>query len=352
MDQSPFVPGVPPHRSREMINATGADVVTDEMGFAVSLNRSDDVEALLTDQRFGAVAMGALVFSGVSEGELFDLWSNLMFGKDGDEHQRLRGTVSRRFTPKAVERYRGEARKIAGSLADDMARRSSVDLWADFSLPLVARVACAVVGIPEQDSARAGQWAIDLVNAFFIMPETRRLRAEVAAGEFTRYLDDLFSVQRAAPTDDLVSVLVAAVDEGRLTYPEARALAANLVFGGLEATAKVITTGVFHLLEHDAWKPLVDDPTRAAAAAEELLRFAPPTGVGRAVMEDGECRGIPLKAGQMVILSLHSACHDASRFPEPETIRFDRDHGRSWRSVRGRTTASGPAWLASSSWRG
>lgn len=67
MDQSPFVPGVPPHRSREMINATGADVVTDEMGFAVSLNRSDDVEALLTDQRFGAVAMGVLLFSGVSE---------------------------------------------------------------------------------------------------------------------------------------------------------------------------------------------------------------------------------------------------------------------------------------------
>ena len=38
--------------------------------------------------------------------------------------------------------------------------------------------------------------------------------------------------------------------------------------------------------------------------------------------------GHPTEGRQMVILSLHSACHDASRFPEPETIRFDRDHGR------------------------
>ncbi len=90
MSESPFdlsVSGAERHRRAERITD---DVVTDETGLMVGFQRSDDVEALLTDRHFGAIAMTTLQFSGVTEGPLHDLWSLLMFGKDGDEHRRLR----------------------------------------------------------------------------------------------------------------------------------------------------------------------------------------------------------------------------------------------------------------------
>lgn len=328
MDRSPFVPGVSHRQREEIIEATGADIVTDELGMVVMLRRTDDIEALLTDPSFGAIAMGVLAVSGVTDGVLFDMWSNLMFGKDGEDHQRIRGTVARQFTAKAVEQYRPTARAFARSLAEGLADQASVDLWEQFSLPLAARVACTVVGLPETDDDRAARWSIDLVNAFFVMTDDRCERAELAAEEFSRYLDVLLAARRSELTDDVLSVIVAAETDGQLTDAEARALAANLIFGGLEAKAKVITTSVFHLVEHDAWAGLADDPTHVATVVEEMLRFHPPAGVGRAVTQDGEHHGISLHAGQMVLLDLPAACHDPSRFDDPDEIHFDRKHGR------------------------
>ena len=38
--------------------------------------------------------MPILEMLGVTEGPLYDMWSLLMFGKDGDEHKRLRSTIA------------------------------------------------------------------------------------------------------------------------------------------------------------------------------------------------------------------------------------------------------------------
>ena len=100
MDDSPFDLSVSGAERYRRLGQVTDDVVTDEAGLMVGFQRSDDVEALLTDRRFGAIAMTTLGFSGVTDGPLHELWSLLMFGKDGQEHRRLRSTVSGEFTPK------------------------------------------------------------------------------------------------------------------------------------------------------------------------------------------------------------------------------------------------------------
>jgi hypothetical protein len=66
--------------------AAGHEVVVDDAGFGALFLRAEDCEGLLTSRRFGAVAMPILYLSGIFDGPLYDLWSVLMFGKDGDEH--------------------------------------------------------------------------------------------------------------------------------------------------------------------------------------------------------------------------------------------------------------------------
>lgn len=327
-DESPFSFDVSALERRERMHAQSADVLTDESGHMVAFNGEEDVEALLNDPRFGAVAMTTLQLSGVQEGPLYDMWSLLMFGKDGDDHKRLRSVVAREFTPRAVEHYRGDIEQFASLLADDIATRSDVELWSAFALPLAARSACRVVGIPVEDSDRVAVWALDLVNAFFFMSAERKKRAEVAAVEFAAYLDELLRAKRVAPGDDVTSRLVAGDARHDLTYEETRALVANLVFGGLEATAKATTTGVFHLLNEKQWDALTETPDLAAHAVAELLRFAPPTGVARFAREDLVCRDVQLHSGQMALLDLERACRDARRYSQPETLDLARDPGR------------------------
>ena len=329
MSESPFALDISAAEGRRRRLAVSGDLLTDEMGLLVSFRGEDDVEALLNDPRFSAVAMPMLQMSGVTEGPLHEMWSLLMFGKDADEHKRLRSTVAREFTPRATARYRDDIERYAADLADRMERGSVVELWSEFALPLSALAAGRVVGIPGEDRDRVTAWALDLVAAFFVMSPEQRTRAEAAAIGFCSYLDALIAAKRAAPTDDLTSTLTADDAAHDLTYEETRALLANLVFGGLEATAKVITTGVYHLLTHGQWSVLAEQPELAPHAVSELLRFAPPTGVARFASQDLVCRDVALNSDQMVILDLEAACRDARRVSQPERLQLDRaDSGR------------------------
>jgi cytochrome P450 len=215
---------------------------------------------------------------------------------------------------------------MASALAEEMA--AETELWSDFALPLAARSACRVVGLPTDDSDRVALWALDLVNAFFFMSPERRERAEAAAVEFAAYLDALLSAKRIDPGDDVTSKLVADDARHDLSYEETRALVANLVFGGLEATAKMITTGVFHLLDEGQWLALVERPELAPHAAGEVLRFAPPTNVARLAREDLVCRDVQLQAGQLALLDLEAACRDARRYTQPDRLDLSRETGR------------------------
>ncbi len=312
-----------------------ADVFTDESGMTVGFKNGDDVEALLTDRSFRAVAMDILALSGVTEGPLHDMWSLLMFGKDGAGHSRLRRPVSKAFTPRAVERYRPAIEEAAEALADRMAEANGpVELWESFARPLAARAACGVVGIPDTDADRVAAWAIDLVGAFFFMDDDMRVRAEAAADAFQRHLDRHFEALREQPGHDVASQLLgvcidadANIDHD-LSTDEIRALVANLVFGGLEATAKVLTTGSYHLQVEGRWKTLAEHPEHLGHAVAELLRFSPPIGPARVAADDVTLRDVPLCAGQLAVLFIEQAGRDPERYEEPESLIVEREPGR------------------------
>lgn len=328
MEESPFTLGVSAKERRERLLAQSGDLLSDESGFIVGFSGEADVERLLNDPRFGAIAMATLQMSGVADGPLHDLWSLLMFGKDGTDHKRIRSAVARDFTPRAVEHYRPDIEHFARTLAKDLSGVAEVDLWSAFALPLAARSACRVVGIPAADADRVASWALDLVNAFFLMSPERRARAELAAVEFAAYLDEHLSELKANPRDDVASRLLAEESPHDLAYEETRALVANLVFGGLEATAKVLTAGVFHLLNEQQWDRLAAAPELAASTVAEVLRFAPPTTVGRLATEDLVCCDVQLHAGQMALLDLAGACRDPNRYTDPDKLDISRGAGR------------------------
>jgi cytochrome P450 len=295
----------------------------------------DDVEAVLTDRRFTAVAIQTLELSGVTEGPLFDLWVEIMNSKNDEDHRRIRNTVARDFTPRAIETHSERIADIAERMADRLlnaARMSGgvADLWSDYAVPVTGRVSSGLVGIPEDDVERVAEWSIDLARAFlpFMSPE-QRARADAAAAAFVAYVDDMLEARRLQPADDIASRLLADPHAADLSATELRALVANLVFAGIDTTAKAITTGVFHLLEHGKYAEVVADPAIIPTAVSELLRFLPPSPVlARFVPDDLVCQHVQLHAGQIASPDLMAACRDPSRYPNPDALDLRRDPGK------------------------
>jgi cytochrome P450 len=330
LQQSPFSPEVPPLERRRRVLEVGAEVVTDEAGAVIDFMSEVDVEGILNDSRFASVAMPTLRLSGVEDGPLWDLWGHLMFAKDADAHRRIRGVVSREFSTRRIDRLRPALERAATDLCDAIPAGVDIDMWDAYAYPFAARVACQMVGIADEDSDQAAGWAFDLARAFFpFMSSERRARAERSAVEILASMDDLLARRRREPADDLISILATDEVAGQLSDKEIRALAANMVFAGLEATAKGVSTGTYLLVSRGQLAALAERPDSIPAAVLEVLRFSPPAqNVARFAPHDMVCQHVQLNAGQVVSANIVAACRDPRRYDNPDELDIDRKPGK------------------------
>jgi cytochrome P450 len=296
------------------------------------VTRYDDVVALLTDnERFvldPALALTAEELASLNEGgpALDPRVNENLLSKDGDDHRRLRRLVTKAFTPRIVEQLRPRVQDIADELIDRVADRGRMELVDDFAFPLPITVIAELLGIPVDDQARFREWS----NTFVTPALTPELQEQAMrhTEEFIAYLDDLFAGRRAAPSDDLVSALVRAEDEGDyLSENELYSMVVLLIVAGHETTVSLITNAMHALLTHAAQlDALRAGPSLVSTAVEELLRFDSPVErtITRWVAADVELGGARLARGDLVIAVVGSANRDEARFAQAAELDLGR----------------------------
>jgi len=96
-----------------------------------------------------------------------------------------------------------------------------------------------------------------------------------------------------------------------------------LLGAGFETTVNLLGNAVTALLDHpDQWAALRDDPSLAAAAVEETLRYDPPVqSTYRIAHVPVELAGERFAAGDGVMLLIGGAARDPAAYPDPD--RFD-----------------------------
>src|SRR5580700_4868495 len=219
-------------------------------------------------------------------------------------------------------------RTIAASLLDDLdalGPGATVDLVQGYAHPLPFRVIGELLGIPAADWPRLHAWFQVLLTGWAGDPPPSAVQA---SDGIVGYLRDLADAKRRRPADDLVSVLVAAQDDG-LTTQEVLSSLFQLVVAGHDTTASLIGNGVVALLDHPGQlAALLADPGQLPGAIEELIRFTAPVphATFRVTAGPVTLGGVELPAHEQVLVCLGAANRDPVRFPAPDVLDIGR-HG-------------------------
>lgn len=282
----------------------------------------------------------------VDRGDLFDVvppWSKLdrtdretftrsVLLLDPPDHTRLRRLVSRAFTPRTVERIEPRIAEIAEELVDKVRHERTVDLFDAVFAPLPIYVIGELLGIPEEDWTRLKVWSDEFAKVIDPIDAFDPVEMSDAIGEMRAAFDGWIDRRTAEPGDDLLSQLIAAEDEGgRLSRTELRSMVALLMTAGHETTSGLLGNSVVALADRpDLRDRLAHDPSVAAPAVEELLRFdSPVQNTDRIATEDIEIGGVTVKEGQTMLLAIGAANRDPEQFERPDQIDFDRPDCRS-----------------------
>ncbi|GAA3853870.1 cytochrome P450 [Saccharothrix violaceirubra] len=292
-------------------------------GQAWLATRYEDVRFVLSDPRFSRAAVLDRDVPRTSPRRLTDATLHTM---DPPDHNRLRRLVAHAFSPRRVDALTDQAREIAAGLLDDVVRTGPpADLVTGLALPLPIEVICRMLGVPLADR-EAFTGLIDVAMATTAFPAERIHRA---FADLKSYLAELVRQRRTTPTDDLLGALVEARDrDDRLGEDELVVLGTTLLYAGLETTTNQIGNVVYNLLTHPGqWAALRADPTLLDTAVDELLRFTPvvtTAGFTRIAVEDLEIGGVPVRAGDAVMVHLDSANRDDRVFDRPDELDVTR----------------------------
>lgn len=310
-----------------------------EMHRSWLLTRFDDVEAAFREPRLSADRILPHIEAKLDDAEratmepALRVLSGWMVFRDPPDHTRLRRAVSRAFTAARAEALRPRVRAIVEELLDAVRPAGATELVRDFAFPLPATVIAELLGVPSSDRHLFHTWSMEIAGLVFgnITDAGRYERARVGLIELADYFRALIRDYADRPSDNLISALVTAPPSERLPDDELVSTCTLLLFAGHETTTGLIANGTLALLENpDELERLRRDPSLAAAAVEELLRYEGPAKLAvRRAAADLELRGKRIRAGQRVMLVQTAANRDPERFPDPDRLdlaRADNPH--------------------------
>jgi hypothetical protein len=298
----------------------------DDGGFWALSRHADVVEGFRDHVRFSS-AHGVSLDPSASGPNAHRTMSFLAM--DPPMHGRMRGLVSRGFTPRRVAELEPRIRELAREHLDRALAKGTFDFIGDLAGKLPMDVISELIGVPTGDRDEVRRLSDLLVHREEGMDDVPPAGVE-AAFSLIAYYADMLAERRITPTDDLTSALLAAeVDGDRLSDDEIMGFLFLMVVAGNETTTKLLGNAWYWAWRNPAEraKPFAD-PSRIPDWIEETLRYDTSSQMlARTTTEDVTLHGTTVPAGDRVVLVVGSANRDERVFTEPERYDLDRPEG-------------------------
>src|ERR1700736_1801724 len=248
---------------------------------------------------------------------------------DPPQHTRMRRIVSRGFTPPRIKEMADAINDIVDRCLTGIGDLPSFDLVERLAVPLPVEVICHILGIDRSEYGRAKRWSdafAAAAGAEFSSPAERNELMLSTIKEFSTYFVPLIEARRTEPRNDLVSAMVAAIDNESLSNVETLMVAITIMVAGNETSTNLIGNTVVELLSNpDQLKLLLDDPALLPNAVDEANRLTAPIQFAfREATEETEIADTTIPRGAIVALHMAAANRDPRRFEDPDRFLITR----------------------------
>ncbi|MFL6204908.1 MAG: cytochrome P450 [Acidimicrobiales bacterium] len=247
-----------------------------------------------------------------------------MIAQDDPQHLKQRQLVSRRFTPRAVQKDEPFLESRIDELIDAVAEAGEIEVVHGLAAQLPSRLTADLLGFPEERWADIKSWSERLMRTDAILRDPEAAMGMMSAiMEFNPLLEETSAERKGCPMDDLISVWTEAGYDPMTMMHET----GLFIAGGAETTRTVIARGLAVLAEHpDQWEAAAADPALVPGLVEEVIRWVTPlNNMFRQVTVDDRIGGQAVSAGDRVMLAYPSANRDEDVFDAPFSFDIRRD---------------------------
>ncbi|HVD00788.1 MAG TPA: cytochrome P450 [Candidatus Dormibacteraeota bacterium] len=216
------------------------------------------------------------------------------------------------------------AAEVAGRLLALIEEREpTADLARDFSVPLGLVAVADTFGVAAADRISLQRWSRDLVAG--LDPGIRAAgvaSAAAAAAALAEYWLGRLDAARREDGDGPVDVMA----RSEIGSWQAAADLGVLFVLAVETTSALIGNALLALLRDQAVRErLAADPGLAGPVVEEAARLDGPWHLtARSAIQRQSIGGSAIEAGELAVLLLAAANRDPAVFPEPDSLRLDR----------------------------
>jgi cholest-4-en-3-one 26-monooxygenase len=247
----------------------------------------------------------------------------IMLNIDPPKHSKLRGIVSRGFTPKAINSLKDNLAERAERIVAEAKAHGTGDFVTQVASELPLQAIAELLGVPQDDRHKVFHWSNQM--AAYDDPEYST-DPEAASVELLGYAWNMAEERRKCPADDIVTKLINAEIEGSaLASDEFGFFVLMLSVAGNETTRNSISHGMNAFFSFpEQWELYKSE--RPSTAVDEIVRWATPVmSFQRTALQDTELGGAEIKKGDRVGMFYSSANFDDEVFAEPYKFDITRD---------------------------
>jgi len=252
----------------------------------------------------------------------------------GQEHDRMHNFLLSHFTPSVVRTYRERLiAPIVSRRLDGIAGQQRADLAEELAAKVPSDVIAALLGLDWDDEEllrNCRDWNHSLFRWSETFGEDDAALAESldAAERLNAVLLPVIRARRAAPRDDLISILWEKGPQILSPWTEEEVLAQCrvLFFAGADTTQHFLRNAIYVLMTQPHWQSdLRGDQVKISEFVDEILRYYSPVHFRvRVALTDVEVGGQLVKAGDRLHPMNAAANRDPRHYPDPNVINPDR----------------------------
>jgi cytochrome P450 len=259
---------------------------------------------------------------------------NTLIHMDDPQHRVVRAIGADWFRPKAMRPLKVRVDELAKRFVDNMRELGNeCDFVQEVAVNYPLYVIMSMLGLPEDDFPRMLKYTQEMFgnDDAELQRGTTKEEQMMSLLDMFAYFTAVTASRRENPTEDLASAIANATINGEpLSDIETVSYYSIIAAAGHDTTSAVISGGLQALIDHpDQRERLRANMELMPLATEEMIRWVTPVKeFMRTAREATTIRGVPIAAGDSVLLSYASANRDEDVFDDPFRFDVGRDPNR------------------------